>query len=323
MSPDLRPTRREVVALGVGTLVVALLPMARRRSQVVRRTLPVMGTIAEVVVVDDIADPHRAIDAAMAELTGVEWSMSRFRADSDIGRANTDAWRRPVTVGAATASVVREALTWARLTDGAFDPAIGRVVELWDVTHRHEPPPADEVRHFAGRKLHTAVEVESERGQPAIAFASADIRLDLGGIAKGYAVDRAAEVLRGFGVRRALVNVGGDLVAIGHGPDGDPWRVGVRSPSDARALLETVDAVDCAIATSGDYEQFFRHRGQRYHHLMDPGTAAPSTGGPHSVTVRAARCLDADAAATAAFHVPQADLPRVLAERRAELVIIA
>lgn len=307
------PSRRQFILLGAGAFAVAALPVAvRRRDRLVRRTLPVMGTVAELAVVHrDEAYAQRAIDAAMAELARVERTMTRFDAASDVGRANRRAAREGVPVSGETAGVVREALAWADATDGAFDPAIGSVVGLWDVTHRHEPPAAERTARLAGRRLWRRVDVSAE----GLRFGDADVQLDLGGIAKGHGVDRAAAVLRDWGVTQALVNVGGDLYAIGTAPDGDPWQVGVQDPADGRALAATIGVADAAVATSGTYQQFFRHRGQRYHHLMDPATAAPRATTVQSLTIRAARCIDADAAATACYGMPLAQARAVLARR--------
>lgn len=311
------PDRRQFVALGLGAFVVASLPLAaRRRDQVVRRTLPLMGTIAEIAVVD--ADPRHAnlaIDAAMDALRDVERTMSRFTRTSDIGRANRAAGRAQVAVSAATASVVEEALRWAAATDGAFDPAIGGAVALWDVAHRHEPPPAGAVGRIAGRRLFRAIEVDHHGGAAHLRYHDADAMLDLGGIAKGYGVDRAVAALRDWGTRHALVNVGGDLYALGTAPDGDGWRVGIQDPTDDRRLLATLEVADAAVATSGTYQQFFRWRGGRYHHLLDPRTASPRTTGMQSLTVRADNCMQADAAATALFGMSPTDAARVLAQR--------
>lgn len=312
-----RMGRREFVALGVGAFVVGAVPLAgRRRAVVTRRTLPVMGTVADLVVVHaDVRRAEGAIDAAMRELRLVERSMSRFRGDSDVGRVNRTGAIVPVRVGEATSRVIAAALAWAAASDGAFDPAIGRVVELWDVTHRAVPPDGAGVARLAGRQLHHGVQLAREGGAPAVFLATPDIHLDLGGIAKGFAVDRAVEALRSQGIADAMVNVGGDLYALGSAPGGEAWRVGIQSPDDPAALLGVLDVRDRAVATSGDYEQFFRYRGVRYHHLMDPATAAPRRAGVHSVTVEAERCIDADAAATAVFGMTSERARAVLAVR--------
>lgn len=308
-------SRREFVAFGLGAFAVAALPIIdRRRGRVVRRTMPVMGTIAEFAVVHrDERAAHAAIDAAMSELLRVERTMTRFTTTSDIGLANVRAAVGPVTVGAETALVVAEALRWADATDGAYDPAIGGAIALWDVTHRHEPPPTDRVRHLAGRGLHRAIEVDTHRGAPILRYHVEDARLDLGSIAKGYGVDRAIDALRDRGITSALVDVGGDLYALGHSPDGGSWRVGIQDPNDDRALIGTVDVADAAVATSGTYRQYFRYRGRRYHHLLDPVTAAPRATPVESLTIQADRCMHADVAATALYGMDVERATRVLA----------
>ncbi len=312
---DTRLRRRGVLALGVGAFVLAATPLAiLRRSRRVRRTVPVMGTLAEFVVVH--GDPHEAqsaIDAAIRALHAVDRSMSRFRADSDVGRANSSAGQGPVRVSPATAAVVAQALGWAEASDGAFDPCVGRAAALWEVTRRSAPPHADRVARLAGRKLYRGLEVDRHQGHAVVRLAERDAALDLGGIAKGFAVDRAAAALRARGVTSALVNVGGDLVAIGGAEDGEDWRIGVRSPHDPSELIGKLRVRDAAVATSGDYERFFRHGGRRYHHLLDPSTAAPRESSTHSVTILAGDCVTADAAATAAFGANAEDARALLA----------
>ena len=302
-SPRMTFGRREFLTIGTGMFVGLTLPLAlRRRARLSKRTIPVMGTIAEVQVAHpDVRVAEGAIDAAIAELLWVDRTMTRFTATSDIGRANLGAAREAVTIRPETALVVRRALDWASASDGRFDPAIGEISELWDVLHRHEPPPAAQVRRLAARHFWRKVDVSTFRGVPAVRFDDRDIHLDLGAIAKGYAVDRAIDALRARGIAHAIVTAGGDLYALGKSPDGEPWKVGIRDPHDLAALSLTLDIADRAVTTSGDYERFFRWRGVRYDHLMDPETAAPRRTPIHSVTVVGDRTMDADAASTSAF----------------------
>lgn len=317
MSEGRGPSRREFLAFGAGAFLVATIPLARRHPpRIVRRTLPVMGTIAELAVVHrDERYAHAAIDAAMEELRRVERTMTRFTITSDVGRANVDAARGPVRVGAETALVIGEALRWAEATSGAFDPAIGGAVALWDVTHRHAPPPSPQVERLAGRTLWHQVEVGARSGDDVVLFHDPDARIDLGAIAKGYGVDRAIDALRGHGVEHAIVDVGGDLYALGTAPDGEAWRIGIQDPDDVRGIIGEVDVADAAVATSGTYVQFFRYRGRRYHHLLDPVTAAPRATSVRSLTIRADSCMHADVAATALFGMPMEEATRVLAAR--------
>lgn len=297
------PNRREFLTLGVGLFVALSLPLAlRRRASLTRRRLPLMGTLAELQVAHpDERLAEDAIDAALAELLWVERTMTRFRADSDVGRANLGAARDGVGISPATATVLAAALRWAQASDGRFDPALGSASELWDVLNRTVPPPAAPVRRLAARGFWRKLEVSRFRGAPTVRFGDPDLHLDLGGIAKGYGIDRAVAALRARGIAHGIVTVGGDLYALGQAPGGGAWQVGIRSPHDPGALTATLEVHDRAVATSGDYERFFQWRGVRYHHLIDPETAAPRRTPVHSTTVLADRCIDADAAATAAF----------------------
>lgn len=301
-------TRREWLAFGVGAFVVASIPAARRRRPgLIQRQLPLMGTLAEIGVVHrDPRVAHAAIDRAFDALVDVERAMTRFTATSDIGRVNAAAAHDGVLVSYPTAGVILEALRWAEASDGTFDPAVGKIVELWDVGHRKAPPPATAVHRLAGRQLHRRVDLGWLSHGPAVRFDDPDVALDLGGIAKGYGVDRAVAALRAAGVTDGLVNVGGDLFALGRSPEDDPWHVGIRSPYDPDVTMGRFDVTDQAVATSGDYFRYFEYRGHRYHHLMDPRTAAPTEGAVRSLTIQAATCMDADAVATAAFGLPLA-----------------
>ncbi len=327
--PAWRADRRQLLTLGLGTFVVASLPLALRRRrafEVVRRQVPVMGTLADLTVVaEGRRQGHAALDGAVAALRAVDRTMTAYAATSDVGRANATAAREAVVVDESTATVVREALGWAEATDGRFDPCLGRATALWDVKLRSTPPAAAAVDELASRGLWRRLDVGTLNGRTCLRYGDRDVRVDLGGIAKGFAVDQAALAVRRVGVTSGLLNVGGDLVALGRSPDGDPWQVGIRSPEDARALVTTLAVEDEAIATSGDYEQSFVHGGRRYHHLLDGSTAAPRATRARSLTVAAPTCMAADAAATAAFGLearPAGDLVRQI-ERGARVLCVA
>jgi thiamine biosynthesis lipoprotein len=140
-------------------------------------------------------------------------------------------------------------------------------------------------------------------------------RLDLGSCAKGYGVDRAVAALRERGIEKALVVAGGDLYALGTGPDGEPWEIGIQSPTDERAIAGTLRLADRAVATSGTYRQFFRYRGHRYHHIMDPASASPRETAMQSLTVVADAVMHADAATTALFGLGRSEIERTLARQ--------
>ncbi len=298
------PSRRDFISLGVGAFVVGSLPLALRGRgrKLVRRTLPIMGTLGEVGIVHgDERYAQGAIDAAFQELQRVEALLTRYRPDSEVGRTNRLAFSTPQAISSETAGVLQQSLQWAEASQGIFDPCLGQAVGLWDVAERHQPPSPDQVRRYAGRNLFQAFEVGRSGGSDVVLFHEEDMGVDLGGIGKGYGVDRTVEVLRDWGIQDALVNVGGDLYAMGVSEDGDPWNVGVQSPDDPQALVATLRMSDRGVATSGDYQRYFEYQGRRYHHLLDPETGAPSLAGMRSVTVAADNCMAADAAATTAF----------------------
>ena len=310
--------RRELIAIGTGAFAVAALPLAlRRHVAVARRTVPVMGTIAELTVVHrNEATAQEALEAAIAELRWVDATMTRFSPASDIGRANAGAARDGVAVRPETAHLVQTALRWSAASDGRFDAALGAASELWDVTNRHEPPPAEQVARLANRSFWRHVDLTVGARQGVLRYSASDLHLDLGGIGKGYSLDRAVQALRDRGIEHAIVNLGGDLYALGESPEGGKWRVGIKSPEDLRAVARTLEVSDRAVATSGDYERFFRYRGKMYHHLMDPVTAAPRETRVRSVTVLADRCVDAEPCAVSVFGLPQ---DRALAFARTQL----
>ena len=304
----MKPDRRDFLVLGVGALAVATLPRAfRRQDALIRRQIPVMGTVAEIVVRHrDEAWSQRAMDAAFAELRRVDETMSRFRPDSDVGRINTAGRGSVVTVGDDTAEVLAAALLWADASDGRFDPCLGRVAELWDVGSRTAPPSGGEWAHIAGRGMARYLELDRAGSVARVRVHDDRAAVDLGGIAKGYGVDLAARVLRDNGIFNALVNVGGDLVALGVDENEEPWKIGVRSPDHPDQIAHTLRVTDRALATSGDYLQYFQHEGRRYHHLLDPTTGEPRRTGMRSLTVAAPTCMAADAGATAAFGTERA-----------------
>jgi thiamine biosynthesis lipoprotein len=318
-SPYWQPSRRDLLVIGLGAFVAAI-PLARaHRLTLVRRNALVMGTIAEFAVAHhDLRAAEAAIDAAIETLHWVDRAMCRFNPASDVGRANRAAGDAPVSITPDTAAVLEEALAWADASDGAFDPCLARAVVLWDVRHRHEPPPSAEIRRLANRQLFRAMEVD--RCRRTVRLHDRDAAIDLGGIAKGYGVDRAVAVLRDHGITRALVGSGGDLYALGTSPSGEPWRVGIQSPDAPSRIDDTLLVENAGVATSGIYEQYFDYHGTRYHHLLDPTTGAPRSSQQRSATVMAATCMAADAGATAVFGLGRHEADDVLARRGARIV---
>lgn len=242
-----------------------------------------------------------AITAAFDEVRRVDGFLSHYKPDSELSRVNRDAANRAVPISAEFAELLARCQRYTAASDGAFDIAVGALVDAWGFYTGQGTKPS----WFAlwrGRRNSGSQHVALDPAGPAVRFRREGLRLDPGGFGKGYAVDRAVSVLREYGIERALVSSGTSSVfALGSPPEASlGWPLDLRSPSASQAVAETLVLRDEAVSTSGSYEKFFEHGGKRYGHILDPRTGLPSEG-IDSVSVVAARTLDTEAWATALF----------------------
>jgi len=231
-----------------------------------------------------------------AEAWRIERKFSRFRPDSLLSRINAQAGLAPVAVDGETAALIQAALDLARLTGGRFDPTVGILGRVWDFK-KGRIPSESELRDLLPHVDADSVAV----GEGEVFLKRAGMELDLGGVGKEYAVDRASEVLAREGIDSGIVNFAGDVRTLGRRGDGRPWSVGVRDPRNGERCLFAIRVRGGAgVATSGDYERYFERDGVRYHHLLDATTGLPSRG-VASATVIAPSAFAAGRLATAAF----------------------
>lgn len=241
-----------------------------------------------------------AFNEVFGEFDRLESLMSVWREGSDVQRLNATAGARPVPVS----PEVREVLTIARqvgdLTGGKFDITFGALADIWkfDQDQDNTVPTAAAIQARLPLVDYRAVEVD-ERGGTAF-VARRGMRIHLGGIGKGYAVDRGAAILRRRGIRHFMIQAGGDLYVAGlHGDR--PWRVAIRDPrGPADKVFAALDLSDGTFSTSGDYERFFIKDGRRYHHIIDPDAGEPAAG-CRSVTIVTDKAVLADALSTGVF----------------------
>jgi thiamine biosynthesis lipoprotein len=259
---------------------------------------PLMGGGALVEFVDDRGEV-RARNIARAvedEARRIEWKFSRYRDSSVVSEINRNAGRTPVAVDEETDMLVASALDLAAITGGRFDPTVGALRRAWDFKSGRVPS-QDEVSALLPLVNSAAV----SRRDRTVFLRFAGMEIDLGGVGKEYAVDRAAELLREEGIRAAIVSFAGDVRTIGSRGDGRPWKVGVLDPRDrGRCRFAVRTLADAGVATSGDYERGFMKDGVRYHHILDARTGWPARG-VASATVVAASAFRAGQLATAAF----------------------
>ena len=266
-------------------------------TPMLRRTLSHMSTTVTISIAGQPeANADRAVDEASAEIERIEQLMSEWRADSEISQVNAAAGDHPVRIGRELFRLLQAAIKIGDASAGRFDVTFAPLGALWDFRRKVVPgsKAIDEARKRVDyRKLRLDADAQT-------AFLTrSGMSIGLGGIAKGYAIDRAVQVIRGHGIDDFAVNAGGDLYVSGPA-NSRRWQVGVRDPRDAQALIAVLPVANVAVATSGDYERYFIQNGQRYSHLIDPSTGVPARL-CRSATVVSARAFQADALATALF----------------------
>jgi FAD:protein FMN transferase len=278
---------------GVAPEVVASAPA----SGWLRREEAIMGTSISVELwSEDRAAGESAIAAVMGEMHRIDRAMSPHKPDSELSRINRDAAAAPVPVSAEMARLLSRANDFAQLSGGAFDITYAAVGQLYD--YRRRIRPTDEALAQARAAVgyrHLSLDMRART----VRFNRPGMRIDLGGFAKGHAVDNAAAILRHCGIRHANVAAGGDSRVIGD-HRGRPWTIGIRDPRRPGEMAALLPLEDVSISTSGDYERFFDADGERFHHLIDPATGK-SPSGVHSVTVLADDGLTTEALSKSVF----------------------
>ena len=259
-----------------------------------------MDTVVSIRVYRGDAERiDQAIETAFAEMDHLDSLLSAWKPDSDISRINLSAGQATVPVDPRTWEAIQEIRTLSELTRGSFDLTIGAVTGLWDFSSPETAPP-DSGSILQALPLVNPGQILLDSLHREIGLRQRGARLDPGGAAKGYIVDRAIETLWEHGVEAAVIDAGGDIGLLGQKTDGTPWKIGIRDPQDSGATIEIIEVDSGAVATSGNYERFFIHDQIRYHHILDPKTGRPV---PQvvSVTILAPTTLEADVLSTAVF----------------------
>jgi thiamine biosynthesis lipoprotein len=238
---------------------------------------------------------------AIAEIQRVEALMTTWRPDSEVSRINAAAGKQPVAVGQETFDIVKESVHASEMSSGAFDITFESLHGLWKFDQDLDPHPPTDAQIKAKLPLLNFHHIKLDAAARTVFLDKDGVKIGLGGIAKGYAVDKAAEVLLKGGLNGFYVQAGGDLYTHGKKPDGSDWIAGVRDPrsaeSDSFAMLPITDH---AFSTAGDYERSYVIDGKRYHHIIDPRTGYPATAS-RSVTIWAPTALLADEIDDAVF----------------------
>ncbi|WP_113862608.1 FAD:protein FMN transferase [Marinobacter pelagius] len=315
----LRPVR---VALASAFVVLALAALAGCSFEPDEKVWEISGGVfgttyhINVVLTDDQQRLENLAKGIEAELEKVDAAMSTWRQDSELSGLNRMSDQSDwVAISEPLHEVLAKAIEVSELTDGAFDVTVGPVVNLWGFGPEARPEQIPEEQELARVLSSTGYEKLELRDEPPAVRADKPQYIDLSAIAKGYGVDAVARYLDSEGVNAYLVEIGGEVRVQGRKPGGDAWRLAIEQPvSEGREVNRVVALENKAMATSGDYRNYYESEGQRYSHTIDPETGKPITHNLASVSVLAEDCMTADALATG-FNVMGFERAQELATR--------
>ena len=304
-------TRREFLRMsgraGAGLALLSSVPYFLNGSAIapeacVTRAQYLMGTVVTITAYGESrAHANEAISRAFDEMRRVDEMMSLYKPESDVSRLNRAAGREAIGVDSSVIEIIEHARSFTLATEGTFDISIEPLMELWGFRSQqspHEMPTDTQIRNAletVGMK-HVVVECAAQRA----GLLNRHARIDLGGIAVGYSVDRAVEALRRAGVERAFINHSGDAYALGAPPERDGWEIGIPDPSCPSEMIATFRLHDRAASTSGNYEKYVTIDDSRVGHILDPHTGRPGRA-LLSATLLAPTALEADALSTGLF----------------------
>ena len=251
----------------------------------------IMGTAVSVELwADDDASANAAIEAVMQEMVHIDQSMSPYIETSELALINREAVQHPVKISAEMFYLLKTALHYSQLSDGAFDISFASVGYMYDYRN-HIEPDEKQIKKQLSAIDYRSIKLDAHNST--VHFLKPGMRIDLGGIAKGYAVDKGAEILLARGIQHAIVTAGGDSRIIGD-RRGRPWMVGVKDPRIGNKEAVVLPLENTALSTSGDYERYFMDGDRRVHHILNPRTGKSATG-IRSVSVLAPHGIDTDA----------------------------
>ncbi len=269
-----------------------------------------MDTFCTITVVSPSKEKAReAVNTGFAEIKKLETLLNYFSNESEISAINRAAGIHPVKVSKETLEIIKKMVDIAKLTNGAFDATIAPVIKHWKFAKQHPAPsvPSNSVIENALKSVdYKKIIIHHETSE--IYLEEKGMELDLGGIAKGYAADKAVDAIKSEGIKAVLVAIAGDIKGFGLNTSGKPWKVGIQNPRPGPDLekpwediFATLYLQDSAISTSGDYQRFFIKNGKRFHHILDPETGFPADSSLISVSVVAPEGYLSDGLSTAVF----------------------
>lgn len=285
-------------------ILIILLPGCTNNKVLIEplsRTDFMMDTVMTIRVYDK--NDKKVLDKAFERLQEIENKMSATIESSEINKINNNAGINPVQVSSDTYFVLKEAKEHAEISMGAYEPTIGPLVKLWNIqtgdVGRNWIP---DLKDVEDKKLLVDYKKLEILDNNMVFLKEKNMRLDLGGIVKGYATDEVRRILHENGVNIAMINLGGNIYAHGIKGENRPWNIGIQNPLEVTGdYLGIIEIEDKSVVTSGDYERFFELKGEKYHHIIDANTGYPSNNEVTGVTIIADKSVDGDALSTTMF----------------------
>lgn len=259
----------------------------------------IMGTVCTISLYDN--SDTAILNKAFSRLSDLENTLSINKTDTELDKVNEMAGISPVVVSDDTLKVVKQGLNYSKLSGGALDITVGPLVKLWGVGTENARLPTDE-EIDEKKSLVDYNQIEIDEANKSIFLKKPNMIIDLGSIAKGYAADEVAKVLKDNGVSSAIIDLGGNILVLGAKPDSTSWNVGIQNPEKSRSdTIGFVSVSNKSIVTSGVYERYFEFEGKSYHHILNPKTGYPYENNILGVSILSDASIDGDSLSTTLF----------------------
>lgn len=270
-------------------------------SKPLSKTEYFMGTVVTVTLYDNKSE--KIIDKAFEEVKKIEQLVSINMEGTELDEVNNNAGIKPVKVSDDTYNIIKKGLEYSSLTNGSFDITIGPIVKLWSIgLPEAKVPTLDEIK--GALKYINYKDVEINDSEKTVFLKKPGMIIDLGGIAKGYTADVIAQTLKDEGVEKAIIDLGGNVYALGEKAENTLWRIGIQNPDQTRGeIVGSINVKDKSIVTSGIYERFIEQDGVKYHHILSPETGYPYDNEIAGVTIISDKSIDGDALSTSVFSM--------------------
>jgi len=282
------------------SLVIFLLTACNKNGEPLTKEEIIFGTIPVKITIFD-SSKEKTLDEAVQMIKAIDNKMSKNKSESEVSKINTQSGESYVSVSEETYNIIKRSKEFYEISEGYFDITIGSLVELWDIgPTTGKIPTEQEINNSIG--LINYKDILFNESNHAIKLAKKDMVIDLGGIAKGYAADTVVEHFKAAGIKRAIINLGGNVSVMGQKDEEKLWAVGIQNPLEPTgSSLGILQASDISVVTSGTYQRYFEEEGIRYHHILNPKDGYPIRNNLQSVTIITKNSLAADALSTSLF----------------------